>query len=136
MIKQIILWLIANAVLTILVPIIFLSGLTWFKEGNFPFVCILNNLILQGFYIFSAMALLCSLFEEYRLFKICTTAIDGIAITILILCTCGIFYLTENDKEYVSKHCFQFYTVWLSSAVYASVIKWRLLKYKNTYRIN
>lgn len=135
MFKKMLLWITANAILPILVPAIFLSALQWFREGTFPLDQIFMDLIRDGFYIFSAMALLFSLFEDYSVFKHCTSALSGVLITLFVLCTCGIFYFSMSDPHYMENNLSQFSIIWGSSALYAGILKYRQLKYRKNNSI-
>ena len=132
--KKLTLWFIANALLPIAVPVLFLAGLTWFKNGTFPIWDITKSLVEHGFYIFSATALLFSLFEDYRSLKDCTTILDGVFIVLALAATCVMFQLSYSDVSYMASHLLQFILVWLFSAIYATILKIRQIKQTIKYR--
>lgn len=122
---QILRWFMVNAVMPMLVPVLFLAAVDWFKDGAFPFVAYLQLMLYNGFYIFSATSLIFSLLEDYRDFKLCVGPIMVTVLVILTMITLGMFYtIQSNDPQYLTTHSFQFILVWVISAAYSIYIKY------------
>lgn len=120
-------WLMVNAVMPMLVPVLFLAAVDWFKNGSFPFETYLHSLLYNGFYIFSATSLMFSLLEDYQEFKKCVGPIMVTFLVILTMITLGMFYTIQNNNpDYLVTHRFQFIFVWSVSAVYSIFIKFRI----------
>lgn len=133
MIRQLFMWFLANAILPILVPVICLCVASWLYDGSFPFVEDFIALLEKGFYIFSALALIFSLFEESEKFRLCANAYEGMIIAGAILVTCIMFYLIETkDDQYIKTHVGQFLIIWFASAFYAGYLKYKLLKFNKS----
>ena len=133
MLRQLILWFLANAILPIVVPVLCLCTASWLYDGTFPFGDDFMSLLEKGFYIFSALALIFSLFEESDKLKLCTNTYEGMIIAAAIVVTCIMFYLIETkDEQYIKNHISQFLMIWGASAFYASYVKYKLLKFNKT----
>lgn len=136
MTKQLFLWFLVNALLPMAIPALFLASIAWFKDGSFPVIILLNDFINNGFYIFSASALVFSLYEEYGM---CTKCI-GIGmqtwIVLLMIATLGMFYqIQSQDATYLNNHQIQFGVIWCMTAISAGIIKYRIIKYKRKLAI-
>lgn len=122
---QLLRWFMVNAVMPMLVPVLFLAAVDWFKDGSFPFLTHLQSLLYNGFYIFSATSLIFSLLEDYREFKLCVGPMMVTILVILTMITLGMFYtIQSNNPGYLTTHSFQFIIVWLISAAYSIYIKY------------
>lgn len=133
MFRQLLFWFLANAILPIAIPVLCLCTASWLYDGSFPFWEDFMSLLEKGFYIFSALALIFSLFEENEKFKMCANTYEGMIIAGAILVTCVMFYLIETkDEQYIKNHITQFLIIWLASALYAGYVKYKLLKFNKT----
>ncbi len=131
MFKNIVYWILANAFLPIISPVLFGAGIKWLDNRTFPFVELFFNLIDNGFYIFSAASLIFSLYEEYDICKRCISLIMQTILVLLLLIASGMFYIIYNKNEdYVSQHHMQFYLIWFLTALCACFVKYSILKYK------
>lgn len=130
--KQITLWFLANALLPIVVPALFLAVVAWFIDGSFPLKLLLEQLIKEGFYIFSALTLVFSLYEEYGLLKKCVGPLMQTWLVLMAIATLGMFYVMRKDAttNYVAAHQLQFYVIWIATAISAIVIKFKILRLK------
>lgn len=136
MFKRILLWFTVNALLPVLVPVVFLATLSWFKDGTFPIMKLFYLLIDSGFYIFSAATLVFSLYEEYDICKRCIGLVMQTVLVLLLIMTLGMFYQIQNNSaDYVNAHHLQFYVVWIMTAFSAAIVKYRILDYKKKLRI-
>lgn len=130
--KQITLWFLANAFLPIVVPALFLAVVAWFIDGSFPLKLLLEQLIKEGFYIFSALTLVFSLYEEYGLLKKCVGPLMQTWLVLMAIATLGMFYVMRKDAttNYVAAHQLQFYVIWITTAISAIVVKFKILRLK------
>lgn len=135
--KKILLWLIANAVLPIVFPAFFLAIVAWIKDGSFPLVQLTVQLIQEGFYVFSALTLVFSLYEDYDLTKRCVTPMMQSWLVFMSVLTSLMFYVMRQDPsaEYMSKNLFQFFTIWLLTAISAITVKYKILKLKSNLSV-
>lgn len=135
--KKILLWLIANAVLPIVFPAFFLAIIAWIKDGSFPLIQLTVQLLQEGFYVFSALTLVFSLYEDYDLTKRCVTPIMQSWLVLMSVLTSLMFYVMRQDpaSEYLSKNLFQFCSIWVATAISAIVVKYRILKLKKNLSI-
>lgn len=135
--KKILLWLTANAILPIVFPAFFLAIIAWIKDGTFPLIQLTLQLIQEGFYVFSALTLVFSLYEDYDLTKRCVTPIMQSWLVLMSVLTSLMFYVMRQDpsSEYMSKNLFQFFTIWLMTAISAIIVKFKILKLKKDLRI-
>ena len=133
--KRIFLWLFANALLPIAFPAFFLAFLAWIKDGSFPLIDLTIQLIKEGFYVFSALTLVFSLYEDYDLTKRCITPMKQSWLGFMALLTSGMFYVMRQNPEYLSNNLFQFYAIWVATVVSATVIKYQILKLKRRIAI-
>lgn len=120
-------WFVANALLPMAVPVVFLAALVWLNNGTFPLAETFVGLLKGGFYIFSASALTFSLFEDYSLFKRNVGPVSVILLLILLSMTLGMFYTQMRDAKYVEGHSVQFVAIWGISAIVSAWVKWRML---------
>ena len=131
MIKKLLLWLIVNAILPIFVPVLFLATVVWISNGKFPCYDLFFDLINSGFYIFSALTLVFSLYEDFNICQRCIGLLMQTFLVVLMFLTLAMFYqMYNNSSEYISKHQFQFYTVWGVTAIFAGIVKYKILRYK------
>lgn len=130
--KQIFLWFLVNALLPIAVPALFLAIVAWFIDGSFPFWLLMGQLIKEGFYIFSALTLVFSLYEEYGLFKQCVGPMMQIWLVLMAMATLGMFYIMRQNStsNYIDAHQFQFYLIWCATALSAVIVKFKILRLK------
>lgn len=135
--KKILLWLIANAVLPIVFPAFFLAIVAWIKDGSFPLVQLTVQLIQEGFYVFSALTLVFSLYEDYDLTKRCVTPMMQSWLVFMSVLTSLMFYVMRQDPsaEYMSKNLFQFFTIWILTAISAITVKYKILKLKSNLSV-
>lgn len=133
MIRKLFRWFIANALLPILAPVIFVCIISWFRDGSFPFIDVFLELVKNGFYVFSALSLIFSLLEDYPNLKMSGMGpIMGAFNMLLVIMTLYVFLLIQTkDPQYVSSHAIQFGVIWLLTALSAFYAKFNLLKYKN-----
>lgn len=135
MAKKLILWFLANSVLPILIPVVCLCIPPLFCDSEFPFVKNLTKLISDGFYIFSALALVFSLVEDWKALNFCAKFWDGIIMSLLLVATCIMFYLLETNNDsansYIDSHLWIFIITWVGTATYAFCVKYKILSYHN-----
>ena len=132
MIKKLFGWFMANALLPILAPVIFMCTVYWFEDGSFPFITVFLELVRNGFYVFSALALIFSLTEDYSDLKMSGIGpFYGALLMLIVILTLYMFFLIQTeDSLYVSNHGLQFGLVWLFTALVAFYAKFKLIKYK------
>ena len=132
MIQKLFRWFMANALLPILAPVIFMCVIDWFKDGSFPFLTWFLDLVKNGFYVFSALALIFSLLEDYPVLKMSGIGpLFGAGLMLLTIMTLYMFLLIQTkDSQYVSGHGIQFGVIWVFSALSATYAKYKLLNYK------
>lgn len=130
MFKKLVIWFIVNAFLPIFVPVVFLASNVWLNDGMFPFFKLFNSLTDSGFYIFSALTLVFSIYEEYSICKKCIGIEMQTLLVILMFITLVMFMQIYNGQEYVIGHKSQFYIVWLATAMSAGFAKFKILNYK------
>lgn len=129
--KKILAWFLVNALLPIILPVLFLSVVKWFNNGTFPFIDLFFTLIGNGFYIFSAATLIFSLYEDYNICKKCIGIIMQTCLVVMLIITLWMFYMIQQETaRYVSEHQIQFYITWLMTALFAGIGKYRIVKYK------
>lgn len=130
--KRITIWFIVNAILPILVPAFFLAIIPWFKDGSFPFFSLIVELIKEGFYVFSALTLILSLYEDYGILKKCVQPLLQSWVVLMTIATCIMFYLMRQDptSHYMEHSLTQFFLIWLATATTAIIIKYKILKIK------
>jgi hypothetical protein len=133
MIRKLFRWFIANTLLPILAPVLFLCTISWFKDGSFPFVEVFLDLVKNGFYVFSALSLIFSLLEDYPNLKMSGMGpVQGAFNMLLVIMTLYVFLLIQTkDSQYVSSHALQFAVIWILTALSAFYAKFNLLKYKS-----
>ena len=133
MIRKLFRWFIANTLLPILAPVLFLCTISWFKDGSFPFVEVFLELVKNGFYVFSALSLIFSLLEDYPNLKMSGMGpVQGAFNMLLVIMTLYVFLLIQTkDSQYVSSHALQFAVIWILTALSAFYAKFNLLKYKS-----
>ena len=127
-------WFIANAMLPILAPVLFLCIIYWFQDGSFPIWTVFLDLVKNGFYVFSALSLIFSLLEDSPVLKVSGIGpLQGAGFMLLVVMTLYMFFLIQTkDSQYVSNHGLQFGVIWLFTAVSAFYAKYKLIKYKQT----
>ena len=131
--KQIALWFLVNTILPIIVPALFLAIIPWLRDGSFPFIPISVQLIKEGFYIFSALTLVFSLYEDYRILKMCVGPLLQTFIVLMAIATLIMFYIMRqgSSEEYMSHNLPQFCVIWAVTAILAIIVKFRGLKLKH-----
>lgn len=134
--KQILLWFFVNAILPIVIPALFLAAVAWIADGSFPFIDLLQQLMKEGFYVFSAMTLVFSLYEEYDILKKCVKPLMQIWLVLVVIATLGMFYLMRRDTsaQYIETNQLQFYIIWAMTAISASIIKYKMLILKRNIK--
>lgn len=133
MFAKIVTWFLVNALLPIIVPVLFLASMAWLEDGNFPFATLFLDLVNSGFYMFSAATLVFSLYEEYGICEKCIKPIMQTVLVLLMLATLFMFYKNQKETaDYVNSHQLQFYTIWGFTALFAGIVKYRILKYKES----
>lgn len=137
MIRKLIRWFFANTLLPIFTPVLFLCIVEWFQDNSFSFWSTFLQLIWDGFYIFSALALIFSLIEDFPSFKMVGIGTGyGAMLMLLVILTLYIFYLIHTkDSQYVQGHSLQFGVIWLFSAVSAFSAKYKIIKYKTNNKV-
>lgn len=131
MFSKITAWFAVNALLPIIVPVLFLAIVSWFGDGTFPFVHLFIDLINSGFYIFSAATLIFSLYEEYRICEQCIKPGMQTILVLLMIASLFMFYKIQTATDsYVKGHQLQFYIVWGFTALFAGIVKYKILRYK------
>lgn len=126
--KKVFWWLVANAVIPVLIPVVCIWGANWmFSFPNITFCDLFKNFMAQGYYIFSALTLICSLFEDYKALKYCIDPLQFIVIGILLTLTMGMFYLQYVNNQYLQSHYLQFMSVWVALVVYAIYLKYKIV---------
>lgn len=132
MVGKILLWLLVNAVLPIVIPALFLAMVAWIKDGTFPIVPICIQLLQKGFYVFSALALVFSLYEEYGMVKLCVGPLTQTWLVMMAFATLIMFYMMRQDEpeSYMAKNLPQFIIIWCLTAISATVIKYRIINKK------
>lgn len=133
MVKRLFRWFMANALLPILAPVIFLCIINWFQDGSFPFLAVFLNLVKNGFYVFSALALIFSLLEDYPDLKMSGIGpLYGAVLMLLVIMTLYMFLLIQTqDSQYVSSHSIQFGIIWIATALSSIYAKYKLINYKS-----
>lgn len=122
----------ANALLPILAPVIFMCIIYWFRDGSFPFLTVFLDLVKNGFYVFSALALMFSVLEDYPDLRMSGIGpLYGAVSMLFVIMTLYMFLLIQTeDSQYVSSHGFQFAIIWIATALTSIYAKYKLIKYK------
>ncbi len=128
--KRIGIWFLVNAILPMLVPAFFLAVIQWLKDGSFPFFSLIVDLIKEGFYVFSALTLIFSLYEDYGLLKKCVSPLLQTWVVCTAIATSIMFYLMRQGTttDYMENNLFQFFVIWIVTVTLAVIIKYRILK--------
>lgn len=128
-------WFLANAVFPILIPILVLVAGDWFFADKIIVPELVQKLFYEGFYIFSAMTLMFSLFEDFKTFQEALKPLEAMILMVPMIGTCIIFYATErNGLTYFADHLIQFFSLWVALAFYATFIKTKIILYKQKYK--
>lgn len=136
MFRKLLLWFFANALLPILVPLFYLVLREWITNGSFPLIRMFQELTINGFYVFSALALYFSLFEDYDIYAKCTKPFMIIWQCLLMIATLAMFYKMYNeDVRYFINNSPQFLTVWFLTAIFSIIKKVDIIKYKLNLRM-
>lgn len=132
MIRKLFRWFMANVMLPIFAPAFFMCIIYWFQDGSFPLWVVFLDLVKNGFYVFSALALIFSLLEDYPNLKMSGIGpLYGAFLMLLVVMTLYMFYLIQTkDSQYVSSHGIQFGIIWGLTALSAFYAKYKLIKYK------
>ena len=130
MAKRLSMWFIANALLPIVTPVLFLCFADWLISGSFPLKSVLLGLIQNGLYVFSGLTLIFSLFEDCSSFKSAGVGLGfGIFFTLCLIATLTVFYfIQEKDSLYIASHGVQFMVIWIASVVFAISAKYKIMK--------
>lgn len=127
-------WLLANAILPIVAPILVLLIGDWLFGGIVELSTAIKKLMYEGFYIFSAMTLLFSLIEDFETFQKAIKPLAAMILMLPIVGTCVIFYMTEkNGLDFFANHLTQFFVLWGALVAYAAFIKIKTIIYKLKY---
>lgn len=95
-----------------------------------------QELTINGFYVFSALALYFSLFEDYDIYAKCTKLFMIIWQCLLMIATLAMFYKMYNeDVRYFINNSPQFLTVWSLTAIFSIIKKVHIIKYKQNLRM-
>lgn len=131
MIQKLFRWFMANALLPILAPVLFMCIIYWFQDGSFPFMDVLLKLTKNGFYVFSALALIFSLLEDYPKLRMSGIGpMQGALYMLLVIMTLYMFLLIQTkDADYISSHGIQFGATWLATVISAFYAKYQIIKY-------
>lgn len=111
------------------IPALSLAVVDWFIDESFPIKELFVELVNDGFYIFSALALVFSLYEEYDICKKCIGPLMQSWLVLLMIATLGMFYQIQGG-EYLNTHQLQFGVIWSMTALFAGIIKYKIIKYK------
>jgi hypothetical protein len=137
MIWKLIRYILLNAVLPTIVPALTFAIAAWFINGSFPFWDSFWKLWYDGFYIFSVLALVFSLYDERN--NVLKAAI-GIwfqsFVVVLALFTLIFFYKSYGNESFVSEHLWQSYSIWVLTVIVTTLTKYKILKYKNELGIS
>lgn len=130
------LWLLANAIIPIGLPAFFLWSVKVLQgEKDVCFLNLFQQLLENGFYVFSSLALACSLLENLKEFNKTVHWVEASLITALILAIGFMFYQVEFvNKNYFIDNFSLFLCVWIALAAVSSEVKFRMI-YKNTCKI-
>lgn len=136
MFKRIWYWILVNAILPIVIPALFLASINWLLDGSFPIRDLFSKLINDGFYIFSALTLMFSLYEDYDALKECVKPIMQTWLVLMAIATLAMFYqIQTRDNSYIDNHQFQFYLIWILTAISSIIVKYKILKRKQRLAI-
>lgn len=126
-------WMLANAVLPIILPVAFIWGMEMLFDGTSDFCATFMKLLREGFYIFSSLTLACSLLEDYSVFQKTIKWYESTLITVLMIATGIMFYCMERyEPGYFYNNFDVFKWMWIGLALISSEVKLRMiLKNKN-----
>ncbi len=131
LVSKVLVWLLVNAIVPILIPVVCIWGADWFfRESTTGFWDLCKDFMFQGYYVFSALTLICSLFEDYRAMRYCVNTWHSIIIGVLMTLTMGMFYVQYINSCYLQSHYMQFMIVWGALVLYAILIKFQIVIYK------
>ena len=87
--------------------------------------------------MFSALTLVFSLYEDYDLTKRCVTPMMQSWLVFMSVLTSLMFYVMRQDPsaEYMSKNLFQFFTIWILTAISTITVKYKILKLKSNLSV-
>ena len=129
-VKKLFLWLLANAILPILIPVLFLCFADLLVSNIFPFWDKTIKLFDEGFYIFSAATLVFSLVEEHSACEKCLRHHIIILLCVLLFCTGVMFCLKYYDNDYIQNHKIVFLSTWFATSLFAIIAKFEVISYK------
>ena len=126
---SLLLWLSANALAPIILPVFFLYAVKLLQgEQDVSFCILFQQLLAEGFYIFSSLALACSLLEDYKVFNKTINWIEAALITSFMIAIGYIFYQVKFVNEnYFMEHFNVFLMVWIPLAIVSSELKFRMI---------
>lgn len=127
-------WLLADAILPMLVPVATLALGNAFWADRIDVLGSANKLLYEGFYIFSSMALVFSLFEDYSTFQKAISPVLAMFLMAPMFATCLIFYESQKHDSYFVTHLWLFFGTWMSLLIYATYIKIKMIKFKQKYQ--
>lgn len=134
-VKKLSLWLFANAILPILIPVLFLCVWDLYVSNTFPFWSITMELFDEGFFIFSTSTLIFSLVEEHSVCKECLKPLVIIILCILLFGTGIMFVLNDSNTNYMLNHKIVFLITWLATVLFAGVAKFEVISYKKKNKL-
>ena len=128
-------WLLANAIFPILIPVVVLVLGDCFFFSIFHVLDPIKKLLFEGFYIFSAMTLVFSLFEDFSTFQKAIKPLTAMFLMAPIFGTSIIFYASERKGlGYFEEHLSLFLIIWGLLVLYATYIKYKMIRFKLKYQ--
>ncbi len=128
---KVLIWLLVNAIVPVLVPVVCIWGTDWmFGDSTTSFWNQFMVFMAQGYYIFSALTLFCSLFEDYKFMKSCASPLGYISMGFFLAITMGMFYYQYNNPLYLRSHYLQFFSLWLALVACAIYLKFQIVYIK------
>lgn len=128
---KVVVWLLVNAVIPVLVPALCIWMFDWmFDQSKISFWAQFMTFMAQGYYIFSALTLFCSLLEDYNMMKKCANPLGYMSIGSFLTITMIIFYYQYRNEQFLQNHYLQFMIIWLATVVCAIYLKYRIVLLK------
>jgi hypothetical protein len=95
----------------------------------------MKKLLFEGFYIFSSMTLVFSLFEDFSIFQKAIKPLTGMFLMAPMFGACIIFYVSERKGwDYFEDHLSLFLIIWGLLVLYATFIKFKMIRFKLKYQ--
>lgn len=134
-IKRLSWWLLASALLPLLIPVfVLMIGDELVGNAGSGVLPVILKLIMEGFYVFSSLTLFFSLFEDYEAFVKSTHPALMLIMTIPIFIICVIFYKIDQEGiTYMQQHTALFAWSWGLLIAYATFLKYKILRYIYKY---